>query len=90
MVFKDDDEDEKQPGPKRIHCPANEATMELLQSVSKWEIVGCGAYLSCLFCITALDPYTFMGVLTPLVIKFFLGGLEGTGPEAKNICRIAL
>ena len=43
MVFKDDDEDEKQPGPKRSHCPANEAVVELLKSVSKWEIFGCGA-----------------------------------------------
>jgi len=43
LVFKDDDEDEKQPGPKRSHCPANGVAVELLQSVSKWEIVGCGA-----------------------------------------------
>jgi len=43
LVFKDDDEDEKQPGPKRSHCPANEAVVELLQSFSKWEIVMFGA-----------------------------------------------
>jgi len=43
LVFKDDDEDEKSPGPKRIMCPTNEAAMEFLQSFSKWEIVGCGA-----------------------------------------------
>ena len=42
-VANDDDEDEKQPGPKRSHCLANEATVELLQSFSKWEIVVCGA-----------------------------------------------
>ena len=43
LVFKYDDEDEKQPDPKWSQCPANEAAVELLQSVSKWEIVGCGA-----------------------------------------------
>jgi len=42
LVFKADDEDEKQPGPKRSHCLANGAAVELLQLVSKWEIVGCG------------------------------------------------
>jgi len=43
LVFKDEDEDEKQPGPKRSHCPENEVVVEFLQSFSKWEIVGCGA-----------------------------------------------
>ena len=38
-----DDEDEKQPGPKWIHFPANEVAVELLQPISKCEIVGCGA-----------------------------------------------
>jgi hypothetical protein len=31
------------PGPRRIQIPAYTAAVELLRSVSKWEIVGCGA-----------------------------------------------
>jgi hypothetical protein len=36
-------EDEKSSRSKKDHIPADTTTMELLRSVSKWEIVGFGA-----------------------------------------------
>jgi hypothetical protein len=43
LVFKNEDEDEKFARPKKVQSLAYTTTMELLRSVSKWEIVGCGA-----------------------------------------------
>jgi hypothetical protein len=43
LVFKNEDEDEKFSRAKKVHIPAYTAAVELLRSVSKWEIVGCGA-----------------------------------------------
>ena len=79
MVFKDDDEDEKQPSPKRSHYPANEAVVEFLQLVSKWEIVGRGASLSFVFKgITTLDPSSKWGGNATHKI-FAVGGGPGAG-----------
>jgi hypothetical protein len=43
LVFKIEDEDEKFVRSKKVQSPAYTAVVELLRSVSKWEIVGCGA-----------------------------------------------
>jgi hypothetical protein len=43
LVFKNEDEDEKFATSKKVQIPAYKAVVELLRSVSKWEIVGCGA-----------------------------------------------
>jgi hypothetical protein len=43
LVFKNEDEDEKFARSKKVQSPAYTTTVELLRSVSKWEIVGCGA-----------------------------------------------
>jgi hypothetical protein len=43
LVFKNEDEDEKFAMSKKVQSPAYTTAMELLRSVSKWEIVGCGA-----------------------------------------------
>jgi hypothetical protein len=36
-------EDEKFSRSKKVHSPTYTVAMELMRSVSKWEIVGCGA-----------------------------------------------
>jgi hypothetical protein len=38
-----EDEDEKFSRSKNVQSPAYTTAVELLRSVSKWEIVGCGA-----------------------------------------------
>jgi hypothetical protein len=43
LVFKNEDENEKFSRSKKFQSPTYTAAMELLRSVSKWEIVGCGA-----------------------------------------------
>jgi hypothetical protein len=43
LVFKIEDEDEKFARSKKVQNPTYTTTVELLRSVSKWEIVGCGA-----------------------------------------------
>jgi hypothetical protein len=43
LVFKNEDEDEKFARSKKVQSPVYTIAMELLRSVSKWEIVGCGA-----------------------------------------------
>jgi hypothetical protein len=43
LVFKNEDEDEKFSMSKKVQSPAYIVVVELLRSVSKWEIVGCGA-----------------------------------------------
>jgi hypothetical protein len=43
LVFKNDDEDEKFARSKKVQSPAYTAVVELLRSVSKWEIVVYGA-----------------------------------------------
>jgi hypothetical protein len=43
LVFKIEDEDEKFARSKKVQSPAYTTAVELLRSVSKWEIVGCGA-----------------------------------------------
>jgi len=43
LVFKNEDEDEKLAKSKKVQSPAYTTAVELLRSVSKWEIVGCGA-----------------------------------------------
>jgi hypothetical protein len=43
LVFKNEDEDEKFSRSKKVQSPAYTTMVELLRSVSKWEIVGCGA-----------------------------------------------
>jgi hypothetical protein len=43
LVFKIEDEDEKFVKFKKVQSPAYTTAVELLRSVSKWEIVGCGA-----------------------------------------------
>jgi hypothetical protein len=43
LVFKNEDEDEKFAKPKKVQSPTYTSAVELLRSVSKWEIVGCGA-----------------------------------------------
>jgi hypothetical protein len=43
LVFKIENEDEKFARSKKVQSPAYTAAVELLRSVSKWEIVGCGA-----------------------------------------------
>jgi hypothetical protein len=43
LVFKNEDEDEKFAMSKKVQSPAYAAMVEMLRSVSKWEIVGCGA-----------------------------------------------
>ena len=42
-VFKNEDEDEEFSRSKKVQIPAYTATVELLRSISKWEIVGCRA-----------------------------------------------
>jgi hypothetical protein len=43
LVFKNEDEDEKFARSKKVQIPTYTAAVEFLRSVSKWEIVGCGA-----------------------------------------------
>jgi hypothetical protein len=43
LVFKNEDEDEKLSRSKKVQSIAYTTVVELLRSVSKWEIVGCGA-----------------------------------------------
>jgi hypothetical protein len=43
LVFKNENEDEKFARSKKVQIPAYTATVELLRSISKWDIVGCGA-----------------------------------------------
>jgi hypothetical protein len=43
LVFKNEDEDEKFARSKKVQIPTYTIVVELLRSVSKWEIVGCGA-----------------------------------------------
>jgi hypothetical protein len=43
LVFKNEDEDEKFARSKKVQGPTYTAAVDLLRSVSKWEIVGCGA-----------------------------------------------
>jgi hypothetical protein len=43
LVFKIEDEDEKFSRSKKVQSPTYTTAVELLRSVSKWEIVGCGA-----------------------------------------------
>jgi hypothetical protein len=43
LVFKNEYEDEEFSKSKKVYIPAYIAVVELLRSVSKWEIVGCGA-----------------------------------------------
>jgi hypothetical protein len=43
LVFKNEDEDEKFSKSKKVQSLAYTIAVELLRSVSKWEIVGCGA-----------------------------------------------
>jgi hypothetical protein len=43
LVFKIEDEDDKFSRSKKVQNPAYTVAVELLRSVSKWEIVGFGA-----------------------------------------------
>jgi hypothetical protein len=43
LVFKNEDENEKFSRSKKVQSPAYTTVVELLRSVSKREIVGCGA-----------------------------------------------
>jgi hypothetical protein len=43
LVFKNEDENKKFSRSKKVQSPAYTIAVELLRSVSKWEIVGCGA-----------------------------------------------
>jgi hypothetical protein len=43
LVFKNENEDEKFARSKKVQIPAYTTAVEFLRSVSKWEIVGCGA-----------------------------------------------
>jgi hypothetical protein len=43
LVFKNEDEDEKFARSKKVQSPSYTAVVELLRSISKWDIVGCGA-----------------------------------------------
>jgi hypothetical protein len=43
LVFKNEDENEKFAKSKKVQSLAYTTAVELLRSVSKWEIVGCGA-----------------------------------------------
>jgi hypothetical protein len=43
LVFKNKDENEKFSRPKKVQSSAYTTVVELLRTVSKWEIVGCGA-----------------------------------------------
>jgi hypothetical protein len=43
LVFKHEGEYEKFSRSKKVHSPQNTTTENFLRSVSKWEIVGCGA-----------------------------------------------
>jgi hypothetical protein len=43
LVFNIEDEDEKFSRSKKVQSPTYTAAVELLRSVSKWEIVGFGA-----------------------------------------------
>jgi hypothetical protein len=43
LVFKNEDEDEEFARSKKVQSLAYTTAVELLRSVSKWEIVGCGA-----------------------------------------------
>jgi hypothetical protein len=43
LVFKNEYEDEEFARSKKVKIPTYTTAMELLRSVSKWEIVGCGA-----------------------------------------------
>jgi hypothetical protein len=42
-VFKHEGGDEKFARSKKVEIPSYTIVVELLRSVSKWEIVGCGA-----------------------------------------------
>jgi hypothetical protein len=42
LVFKNEDEDEGFSRSKKVQIPSYTAAVELLRSVSKWEIVGYG------------------------------------------------
>jgi hypothetical protein len=43
LVFKTEDEDEEFSRSKKVQIPTYTTAVELLRSVSKWEIIGCGA-----------------------------------------------
>jgi hypothetical protein len=43
LVFKNEDEDEKFARSKKVQSQSYTTVVELLRSVSKWDIVGCGA-----------------------------------------------
>jgi hypothetical protein len=43
LVFKNEDEDEKFARSKKVQSPTYTTMVELLRSISEWEIVGYGA-----------------------------------------------
>jgi hypothetical protein len=78
-VFKHEDEDEKFFRPKKDHIPTDTTTVDSLRSISKWEIVGCGASLSSLFKGICFQPCLYpMNNLHPgRVYTHPCGGVQG-------------
>ena len=66
---------------KKVHSPADTTTVELLRLVSKWEIVGCGAWLSSWFRGPCFQPCLYpMKTLHPISMYTLpRGGVQSGG-----------